>query len=72
MVQAYIKQLIFSWLRMVHRKVIETKNRERNAFPICLSRVASEYFFCTIFIFILISFFRLYLQGFSSAGWLSD
>ena len=34
MAQAYAKQLIFGWLRMVHRKVIETKNRERSAFPI--------------------------------------
>ena len=25
MAQHYIKQLIFSWLRIVHRKVIETK-----------------------------------------------
>ena len=43
MAQPYTKQLIFSWLRMVHRKVIDNKNRERSAFPICLSRVASEY-----------------------------
>ena len=41
MAQHYIKQLIFSWLRMVHRKVIETKsNRERSVFPItfCFTR----------------------------------
>ena len=25
MVQTYIKQLILSWLRMVHREIIETK-----------------------------------------------
>ena len=25
MAQTYIKQLIFSWLRMVHREIIETK-----------------------------------------------
>lgn len=29
MAQHYIKQLIFSWLRMVHRKVIDNYNRER-------------------------------------------
>ena len=34
MAQHYIKQLIFSWLRMVHRKVIDNYNRERSAFPI--------------------------------------
>ena len=34
MAQTYIKQLIFSWLRMVHRKITENGNRERSAFPI--------------------------------------
>ena len=41
MAQTYIKQLIFSWLRMVHREITENGNREHSAFPICLSRVAS-------------------------------
>ena len=33
MTQTYIKQLVLSWLRMVHREI--SINRERSAFPIC-------------------------------------
>lgn len=40
MAQTYIKQLAFSWLRMMYRKITENGNGERSAFPItfCFTR----------------------------------